>query len=51
MKFDKDELLTPWLADQIYDVIKNEDVAAKAMDLAQEELKIKNETNQKEITA
>jgi hypothetical protein len=34
-------LLTLWLADQIYNVIKDEDLAAKAINVAQEELKIK----------
>jgi transcriptional regulator with XRE-family HTH domain len=41
-KTNKDELLTLWLADQIYDIIKDEDLASKAMDVAQEELKIKS---------
>jgi transcriptional regulator with XRE-family HTH domain len=47
MKADKDELLTLWLADQIYDVIKDEDLAAKAMNVAQEELKIKTKRTKK----
>ena len=46
-KADKDELLTLWLADQIYDVIKDEDVASKAMDAAQEELNIKTKRTKK----
>ncbi|MBS1776594.1 MAG: helix-turn-helix transcriptional regulator [Bacteroidetes bacterium] len=46
-KADNNELLTLWLADQIYDVIKDEDVASKAMDVAQEELKIKSKRTKK----
>ncbi|MEP7197467.1 MAG: helix-turn-helix transcriptional regulator [Saprospiraceae bacterium] len=46
-KTDNDELLTLWLADQIYDVIKDEDLAAKAMDVAQEELKTKTKRAKK----
>lgn len=44
---DNNELLTLWLADQIYDVIKDEDLASKAMDVAQEELKIKSKRTKK----
>ncbi|MBI5371279.1 MAG: helix-turn-helix transcriptional regulator [Sphingobacteriales bacterium] len=31
LKSDKDELLTLWLADQVYDVVKNEDQAGEAL--------------------
>lgn len=47
LKANKEELLTLWLADQIYDVIKDEDLASKAMDVAQEELKIKSKRTKK----
>ncbi len=36
LKVDKDELLILWLADQLYDVVKDEDVALKAMEAAEE---------------
>jgi len=44
LKVDKDELLTLWVADQIIDVTKGEDVALKAMQVAEKEIKnnIKN---------
>ncbi len=32
----KDELLILWLADQLYDVVKDEEVALKAMEVAEE---------------
>jgi transcriptional regulator with XRE-family HTH domain len=35
---DEEELLIIWLADKLYDVVKDEDVALKAMQLAQNEL-------------
>lgn len=35
------DLLTLWLADQVYDVVNDEDVALNAMHLAEGELKIK----------
>lgn len=41
LKADKQEMLTLWLADQIVDVTKNEDVALKAMQVAEEEIKFK----------
>lgn len=34
LKMDKEELITLWLADQIYDVAKDEDLALKAMKVA-----------------
>jgi HTH-type transcriptional regulator, competence development regulator len=36
---DKEELLTLWLADQIIDVTKDEDLALKAMQVAEDEIK------------
>ena len=39
MKVAKDELLTLWLADQIIDVTQNEDLALKAMQVAEDEIK------------
>ncbi|TWI81142.1 helix-turn-helix protein [Lacibacter cauensis] len=39
MKVSNDELLTLWLADQIIDVTKDEDLALKAMQVAEDEIK------------
>lgn len=39
LTFDKDELLSLWLADQVYEVVKDENVALKAIQVAEEELK------------
>ena len=39
LKVDPDELLTLWLADQIYDVVKDENTALKAMMVAEESVK------------
>lgn len=36
---DKEELLTLWLADQLYDVAKDEDVALKAIQVTEEQIK------------
>lgn len=47
MKVDKEELITLWLADQIYDVVKGEDLASKAMDVAQQELKTQTKRSNK----
>lgn len=33
------DLLTLWLADQVYDVVKDEDVALKAIQVAEEQIK------------
>jgi transcriptional regulator with XRE-family HTH domain len=38
LKVDKDELLTLWLADQIVDIANDEDVALKAMQVAEDEI-------------
>jgi transcriptional regulator with XRE-family HTH domain len=35
----KDELLSLWLADKVYDVVKDENVALRAMQVAEEEIK------------
>jgi transcriptional regulator with XRE-family HTH domain len=39
LQADKEELLTLWLADQIIDVTKDEDLALKAMQVAEDEIK------------
>jgi transcriptional regulator with XRE-family HTH domain len=36
---DEQELLTLWLADKVYDVVKDEDVALQAMQVAVDEVK------------
>jgi len=36
----EDDLLSLWLADKVYDIVKDEDVAIKAMKVAEDELKI-----------
>jgi len=36
---DKNELLTLWLADQLYDVVDGEDLALKAIHMAEEEIR------------
>ena len=35
----KDELLTLWLADQVVEVVQDEDLALRAMQVAQDEVK------------
>lgn len=47
-KADKDELLTLWLADQVYEVVKDEDMAFKAMDAAQVSLKSQKKRTKKQ---
>lgn len=39
LKIVPDELVTLWLADQIYDVVKDENTALKAMMVAEESIK------------
>jgi len=39
LKVTPDELVTLWLADQIYDVVKDENTALKAMMVAEESIK------------
>lgn len=41
LKADQDELLTLWLADQIYAVVKDETLANKAMQVTEEKIKFK----------
>lgn len=38
-KVTEDDLLTLWLADKVYDVVKDEEVAIKAMQVAEETIK------------
>lgn len=39
------DLLTLWLADQVYDVVKNEEVALKAIQVAEEQIKYQTKRN------
>ena len=39
LKVSEKELLTLWLADQIYDVVKDEDIALQAMMVAEDSVK------------
>jgi transcriptional regulator with XRE-family HTH domain len=41
LKADREELLTLWLADQVAEVVKDEDYALKAMQVAEEGVKYK----------
>lgn len=41
-KVSEEDLLTIWLADKLYDVVKDEDVALKAMQAAEVEVKKQN---------
>lgn len=41
LKGDKEELLTLWLADQVYDVVKDEDVANEAIKNVSKKIKKK----------
>ena len=36
----EEDLLSLWLADKVYDVVKNEDVALKALSVTEEEIKL-----------
>jgi transcriptional regulator with XRE-family HTH domain len=40
---DERELLTLWLADKVYDVVKDQNLALKAMEVAEEVIKNKQE--------
>lgn len=40
-KVPEEDLLSLWLADKVYEVVKDEDVAIKAMKAAEDELKIR----------
>ena len=44
-----DELLAIWLADQVYDIIKDEAVGLKALQLAEDEIKYNREKNKLSI--
>jgi transcriptional regulator with XRE-family HTH domain len=39
LKVPQADLLTLWLADQVYEIVKDEDVALKAIQVAEEEVK------------
>lgn len=45
LKAKKDELLTLWLADQVLEIVSNEPVALRAIDLAQREIKGTNNSH------
>jgi transcriptional regulator with XRE-family HTH domain len=44
-----DELLAIWLADQVYDIIKDEVVGLKALQLAEDEIKYNRKKNKLSI--
>lgn len=46
-KTDKEELLTLWLADQVYDLVKNEDFGSDALKVAEEQFKYHPEKKRK----
>ena len=50
LKIDEDELLTLWLADQIYDVIKDEEFASEAIRVTGEKIYAKAKQIQNIIT-
>ncbi len=39
---EKDDLLSLWLADQVYNVVKDENVALRAIQVAEEDIKYKS---------
>jgi len=41
LKVNKDELLILWLADQLYDVVKDEKLATEAMQMAEKNINLK----------
>jgi transcriptional regulator with XRE-family HTH domain len=43
----EDELLSLWLADQVYEIVKDEDVALKAIQVAEEEVKYQSKRKAK----
>ena len=45
LKADLEELQTLWLADQIYDVVKDEKLANEAMQLADKKINLKKKKN------
>jgi HTH-type transcriptional regulator, competence development regulator len=42
LNVEKDELLTLWLADQVYDLMQDENLALKAMQVAEKKIKFNN---------
>lgn len=48
LKVTPDDLVTLWLADQIYDVVKDENTALKAMMVAEENVKYIKSRNERE---
>lgn len=44
---DNNELLTLWLADQLFDVVEGEDLALKAIHMAEEEIKFQSKSTKK----
>lgn len=42
LKVDSNDLLVLWLADQLFEVVKDEDVALQAMNAAQKKIKTNN---------
>ena len=44
-KADSKELLTIWLADQLYDLVKNEEVAIKAIQITEKKLRSSTKRN------
>jgi energy-converting hydrogenase A subunit M len=47
LKADSNELLVLWLADQLYDVVKDEDMALRAMEAAEEVIISKKKSNKR----
>ncbi len=45
LKVEKDELLILWLADQLYDVVKDEKLANEAMQVAEKKINFKKRKN------
>ena len=45
LKASSDELMTLWLADQIYDVVKDEKMANEAMQVAEKNINLKKKKN------
>ena len=43
----ENELLSLWLADQVYEIVKDEDVALKAIQVAEEEVKYQSKRKSK----
>ncbi len=46
LKIAESELLTLWLADKVYELVKDEELALKAMHVAEEQV-LKNQNNQR----